>query len=187
MTVVKRVLARTVLAISFIALLVPLFIATYVNFTQDAWPTWSGFGVNRGPILQSNEQFQREKTYWDLLQLLVIPLGLAVGGYLLNQSARRSELQIAEQNSQESALKSYLDYIKELLLDKSLREDSEAQALATAQTRTVLRTLNGERRGHVLQFLHDARLIQKNNPLINLEDANLQSAKLQRADLHGAC
>src|SRR5437660_377531 len=73
------------------------------------------------------------KTLWDWLQLLIVPLVLAIGALLFNLANSRTERQIAiqryEQNQQialenqrETALQVYIDRMSELLLDKGLRK-----------------------------------------------------------------
>lgn len=75
----------------------------------------------------------RGKTLWDWLQLLIIPIVLAVGGYLFNYTMSRNEQEttrerdktehdIASDNQREMALQIFIDKISELLLEKHLRE-----------------------------------------------------------------
>jgi len=121
------------------------------------------------------------KTGWDWLQLLVIPAALAVVGIIVNRADKRREQQtakdnreqdlkiaednrkadqtIAEDRQQEAALEAYFATITNLLLDKKLRESEEGdeiRAVARAQTLTVLRRLNGTRKGAVVRFLHES-------------------------------
>ena len=52
--------------------------------------------------------------------------------------------------------------MQELILDKGLRrseKDAEIRDVARARTLTVLRSLDGDRKGQVLRFLHEADLI----------------------------
>src|SRR2546430_17242879 len=69
----------------------------------------------------------RGKTLWDWLQLLIIPVVLAVGGYLFNYTTSRNERNAADKrnqterelgldNQREAALQTYLDKMSELLL-----------------------------------------------------------------------
>jgi uncharacterized protein YjbI with pentapeptide repeats len=144
------------------------------------------------------------KTFWDWLQLLIIPAVLAVGGYLFNYTTSRTEREaatkrdqterdIALDNQREAALQTYIDSMSELLLEKKLREsgeDDEVRTIARVRTLTVLPRLDGERKGSVLQFLYDSGLIQKDKKIIdlsgaNLSDANLSGAILIEANLRG--
>jgi hypothetical protein len=97
-----------------------------------AWPRWTGF---------------RGRTIWDWLQLLIIPFVLAVIGFYfttaqeyahqLELEARRAAeaRKLEAQRAQNAALQTYLEGMRELLLDKNLRDserDSEARAVARA-------------------------------------------------------
>ena len=74
-----------------------------------------------------------DKTLWDLLQLLIVPLALAVIGFVFtmqqdqrqqqieNQRAQ-AERELAEQRAQDEALQAYLDQMSSLLLEKDLRQ-----------------------------------------------------------------
>jgi len=144
------------------------------------------------------------KTLWGWMELLIIPLVLALGAFLLNRSERvierqsaegraKLEREIATDRQQEAALQAYLDRIAELLLKEKLRnsENDEVQNVARIRTLTVLRGLDAKRKGLVVRFLHEAKLINKQKPIVNLEGsdlrgANLRGAGLSDADLHGA-
>src|SRR5215203_5330057 len=90
----------------------------------------------------------RGKTVWDLLQLLVVPLALAVIGlwFAAQQDARQqqtenqraeAERELAAQRAQDEALQSYLNQMGSLLLQKDLRaseKGSEVRTLARART-----------------------------------------------------
>ena len=140
---------------------------------------WTGFnGTNKSG-----------KTLWDWLQLLIIPVILAVGGFWLNQIQRsreqrtteqrdKTEREIALDNQREVALQAYIDKMSELLFEKGLREsesEDEVRIIARARTLTVLAGLDADRKGNLLQFLYEARLINKDvrGGILNLEGANL--------------
>jgi uncharacterized protein YjbI with pentapeptide repeats len=130
------------------------------------------------------------KTLWDWLQLLIIPAVLAVGGYLFNFAASRNEREIASDKQREDALQAYIDKISELLLKEHLGElkleYEKVRKIARVRTLTILRGLDAERKGSVIQFLHESGLISKDKHIINLSGANLSGADLSGADLSGA-
>src|SRR5215208_7114123 len=170
----------------------------------------------------------RGMTVRDWLQLLIVPLALVVIGFLFSvqQDARqqkienqraKAERELAVQRAQDEALQAYLDQMGGLLLERDLRaseEDSEVRTLARARTLTVLGRLDPSRKTAVMQFLAEAKLLQKvegkgaiitfsgadlscNRSVIafgfgasqrcsDLSDANLFSADLSRADLRNA-
>ena len=143
------------------------------------------------------------KTLWDwlhLLSALAIPVVLAVAGYYFSsqQDERqrlsevrraKSEQAIEEQRAQDAALQAYLDQMSQLMLNGNLRnseEDSEVRTLARARTRTVLGRLDSHRKGSVVQFLYEASLIDKENPVVSLSGVRLRGADLSGADLGDA-
>lgn len=140
-----------------------------------------------GPKKASRWGF-RGKTVWDWLQLLVVPLVLAVLGFLfaMQQEARQQALE------QDAQLQAYLDQMSTLLIEEDLRtaeEGSEARTLARARTLTILEGLDPSRRTQVLRFLIEAQLVQRvdgKGPVIGLGQANLQGVQLVGASLQGA-
>ena len=132
------------------------------------------------------------KTFWDWLELLIVPLVLALIGivFTVQQDARQQQLE--DQSAQNAALQTYLDQMNRLLLEKGLRdsaEGSEVRTLARAQTLTVLEALDPDRRSQVLRFLMEAELIQgtkEKAPVISLRQANLEGVEVPGANLSGA-
>jgi uncharacterized protein YjbI with pentapeptide repeats len=141
----------------------------------------------------------RGKTVWDLLQLLIVPLALAALGFwfTMQQDIRQQQLEdqraaaereLAEQRAQDEALQAYLDQMSHLLLEKDLRGSkagSEVRTLARARTLTVLRRVDGARRGIVVQFLAEADLIRKDSSVLDLTGAYLNHLILNNANLSG--
>jgi hypothetical protein len=144
-----------------------------------------------------------DKTLWDWLQLLIVPLVLVGIGLLFEmQQAERqqrleeqqqaledrraeAERELAEQRAQDEALQAYLDQMGSLLLEKDLRaseEDSEVRTLARARTLTVLGRLDPSRKADVMRFLVEAELVQRveggRGPIIRLVGADLSGADL---------
>lgn len=149
------------------------------------------------------------KTLWDWMELLIIPLVLAFGVFYLNRSERTIERQrteervkeerklaedranierrIAIDSQQEAALQGYLDRMADLLLREKLGDskskNKEVRNVARVRTLTLLRGLDKTRKGLVLHFLNEAALINKVNPIVSLEGADLQNADLHLAQL----
>jgi uncharacterized protein YjbI with pentapeptide repeats len=130
-------------------------------------------------------------TLYDWLDLLIIPVVLAIGGYLFNSSQNRATGAAAEQRAQDEALQAYIDHMSQLLTDEkhpfhhaSLGDAS--RAVARARTLTVLSRLNGPRRAQVVQFLNEAGLIGRDDQVLDLSKADLKDADLSSADLSGA-
>src|SRR2546421_3181607 len=153
-------------------------------------------------ITTITEQHQPGKTLWDWLQLLIIPVVLALAAFLFNSATTRSEQKITAQryeNDQEIAadkqkedlLQTYLDRMSELLLKHDLRASSdpkgEVRYIARSRTLTVLSRLDANRKKSLLQFLHESDLINATmGSIVQLEGADLSDANLFGADLFGA-
>jgi hypothetical protein len=145
---------------------------------------WTGFGEYTKP----DANFVPGKTLWDWMELLIIPLFLGIGLFLLNRSDKKTELTIATDRKQEEILQAYLDRISDLLLDKKLltTEDEEVRDVARIRTLTVLRALDGTRKGFVLRFLYEAGLIRVDRQIVNLAGADLSGAKLENVIMTNA-
>jgi hypothetical protein len=164
------------------------------------------------------------KELWNYLDLFIVPLALVVGAFLLDTGQRNRERkiedaqqererreaiarkeredEIEERRARDAALQAYLDHMSALLIDKGLREDPDEYAsvrvAARARTLAVLSQLDGERKGTVLQFLREARLINREctprksrsykrrvfySRIIGLDGADLSEVHLPRARL----
>ena len=169
-----------VITTSIIVLVVLLAVAIVGGYFFN-W-NWTGFGSSPAHI----------KTLWDWLQLLIIPAVLAVVGYAIIFTIRNNEQperEIDIDNQREVALQTYIDRLSELLLHEHLRESqpvNEVRKIARVRTLTILSRLDSERKGSVLQFLHESHLIDKGKPILDLTKADLVRANLQEADLSGA-
>jgi hypothetical protein len=74
---------------------------------------WTGFGQS-----EVNQAVQPAKTLWDWLGLLIVPVVLAVGGYLFNSSQNRATQRAAERQARADALQAYLDHMSDMLTPK---------------------------------------------------------------------
>ena len=138
--------------------------------------TWTGFAA---------------KTLWDWMELLIIPIVLAIGATLFSIAQRQNEQALANQQSQEVILESYLEKMSELLFERSLSEsdtDSHVREVARIWTLTTLRRLDENRKGIALQFLQEAKLIKCSGPgpVIDMNGADLNGANLVKAQLFDA-
>ena len=148
---------------------------------------WTGFGESVQPK-PDDQEIQPRKTLWDWLQLFIVPLALAAIGlwFSAQQDAHQQQIekkramsdqQIEEQRAQDAALQAYLDQMSQLMLEGDLRdskEGSEVRTLARARTRTILARLDSRRKGSVVQFLNEASLINKEDPVVSLSDVRLR-------------
>jgi len=167
---IRRAVITTLVVIISIGVIIVIMRWVWLN-----WPEWSGFG---------------DKTLWDLLDLLIVPTVLAIGALLFNLAERSSATKIANDRIREATLQKYIETIAELLLENKLisskKEAKAARDVARAQTLTVLRGLDGVRKGIVLRFLYESELIKRigdKPPVINLHTADLRSVVLKNTDL----
>lgn len=126
------------------------------------------------------------KTLWDWLQLLVIPVALAVGAFALNQLQSSREHRRTIASSREAVLRTYLQQISNLMLDRNLlrsQQRSEVRIVGRTLTLTALRQLDGERKGLIVRFLAEARLVTGTDPKISLRGADLHNVVLENAVL----
>jgi hypothetical protein len=155
---------------------------------------WTGFGATTTtPPAPLEPEYRPPRTLWDWLELLIVPVVLAVGAYWFNRAERRNEQAIAHDRFAENTLQTYLTQISKLLLDNNtdlMAGNPEARTVARMRTLTALRQLDPTRKAVIITFLWDARLIrqrtQRLDPLIDLRGADLSRANLRGADLRGA-
>ena len=180
----ERISVRESCAVSLQAVLgaglVAALVLAAVAVVRHGW-TWTGLA---------------HKTLWDWLQLLVVPLVLAGVAFALSaaQSGRDQrredrraarELAIAADARREEALRSYLQQMNELLLHERLaaRTPSPARNVARTLTLTVVRQLDGVRKGLVVRFLFESGLLTSTS---KLHSPLWNPVRLRGADLRGA-
>jgi hypothetical protein len=133
-------------------------------------------------------------TLWNWMDLLIIPVVLAIGGYLFTRSENRATRVAAEQRAQDDALQAYLDQMSAMLIPTNqdqpslykARPGDSLSSVARARTLTVLPRLDADRKARVVQFLYESGLIAKDRPILDLRGANLMGADLSMADLSWA-
>jgi uncharacterized protein YjbI with pentapeptide repeats len=159
------------------------------------------------------------KTSWEWLELLLVPVLLAIGAFALENQAdlrqqrladerRESEILIEADRNHQGTLNSYFEQMKDLLLDRNLRESQpsdEVFSMARAITSTTIKELNSERNQLLIIFLRESNLITDKtidntfpedmkdspNPLylfrnLNLSDTDLRGTDLSDANLEDA-
>lgn len=179
-----------------LTLLAVVSIFVYGILNEGVLANW--WGTNK--IVDANKIISPPKTLWDLVNLLLIPVVLTIGGYLFNQAQKNRELaftesqnenqrKIALDRDQEQTLQNYLDKMGELLLEKQLNATTDKVVLSLARSRTLttLRSLSNpyldidgggrnRRKGSLARFLYEMNLIAGANPVISLRKANFEYA-----------
>ena len=165
---------------------------------KSRWKTYLLYGglilVGVGVVYLIVETIQAKntgfetKTLWDWMNLLIIPLVLSIGAFLLNKSERLVEREIAKDRQREIVLQNYIKEISKLLLDNKLYggRNKKGRDIARTLTLNVLRNLDDTRKGLTIKFLYEAHLIEKSNPIIDLDGANLEDADLESTNLESA-
>lgn len=139
----------------------------------------------------------REKMAWDWLQLIVVPalITLIASGFALYTNYQNNRILVQREEAvknrnQQALLIKYLDDISGLVEKQllNLEDNSNSKTLRTiarARTLTVLRALDSDRKGELIQFLSAAQLIEADNPVIDLNEADLFEANLANVNLVG--
>lgn len=154
----------------------------------------------------------QKKTLWDYLQLLIVPLILLVLGfgftYWQNLTSTQvsteqslTNIQIAEDQQQDTILQTYLDKMSDLITNDHLKDPKrggDARSIAQARTLTVLLGLNNIvpnqdnkapknqiRKGMLVEFLYTDGLINGQQAILNLNGADLSQVWLEHANLPG--
>ncbi|GCE60398.1 pentapeptide repeat-containing protein [Microcystis aeruginosa] len=167
---------------------------------------WSGF---------------QKKSFWDWLQLLIVPLMLAFGAFYLSYASETRDKQIAKDGEQQELLKDYFSKMQTLIVETKKSKDSQPKIVETkksvettkskdsqpnpdgapllpefipiaeALTFAVLDQLDGKRKGKVITYLADSKLITANikdkdsKPVIDLKNANLKEIEIDNLDMNG--
>ena len=200
----------TAIIVAFLAFIVFTFAA--YTFGWD-WTGFNGYtqvttqhtisGPSAGTVVRI-EMYQPGKAFWDWLQLLIIPVVLAITALLFNGAISRNEQKLTIQRDKtahnlavdtqrEDRLQAYLDRMSELLLTGNLRKsglNADVRYIARARTLTVLSQLEHDRarKKTVLQFLYESNLIKKNEDsnIVDLEDADLSEGNYSLISLRDA-
>jgi uncharacterized protein YjbI with pentapeptide repeats len=185
--------------VRIVVALVALYVLIRISYALQ----WTGFGQT-----EVKKGVQPSKTLWDWMDLLIVPVVLAIGGYLFTRSESRATQAAAERQNratqvaadrraQDEALQAYLDQMSAMLLDKDrpLRQskaDADVRTLARARTLTVLPRLAGDGKGRVVQFLRESNVISRaraeqgeDAKVVDLSGANLTDANLFGLNLRG--
>jgi hypothetical protein len=129
---------------------------------------------------------------------LIVPLILAFGAVYLNYVSET----IARDGEQQELLKDYFSKMQTLIVETKKSKDSQPNPdgapllpefipIAEALTFAVLDQLDGKRKGKVITYLADSKLITANikdkdpKPVIDLKNANLKKIKIDNLDMNG--
>ena len=167
-------------------------------------------GIIGGYFLHLNTGFPENGKLWDWLQLLSAPVFVSVLPFIFRGQGNAADSKPAEQETKDqaatgmtgqltqadeedrqqgAALEAYQDHILQLLLDRNLRGSqpgSDVREAARARTLAILRRVEKNRKRDVVQFLYEAGLLYKGQPIIDLREADLSDAELSHTNLNGS-
>jgi hypothetical protein len=146
-------------------------------------PIWTGF-----QYLVKSEQGFSYRTLWDWLDLLIIPLVLVIGGWLLASADKEAAQKTEQSNQRQNILNSFIEKISSFVLVEDFRnpkKNSEIIQIARALITSTFRQLDPERKSEALQVIYELHLIDK-GPIINLFGVDFDKINLERAPILGA-
>jgi uncharacterized protein YjbI with pentapeptide repeats len=148
---------------------------------------WTGFSAAPGTPAEARDA----KNLWDWLDLLIVPIALALGAYFLENTRQSANRKVETDRQRQQTLEDCINKISELSLSSAFGQiGSPGRNLARTRVLTALKVLDGGRKSQLLQFLYELGLIS-NKPIIILtgadfSDAELDEASLTAATIHGA-
>ncbi|MBL8156353.1 MAG: pentapeptide repeat-containing protein [Anaerolineae bacterium] len=132
----------------------------------------------------STAQYERAKTLWDWMDLLIVPVMLAGGAIWFNNQARQRDEANKEIRYKEDMLQKYFDDMIALLDQQGQNAPQLPGSVASLRTIVVLRRLDHDRIQEVLEFLRQIGWLTGDNAV--LKGAKLIEIDLSGADLHFA-
>lgn len=197
-----------VLSITLLLIAIPLIVAFIEKSQTGVWPGWSGLGdymsepisvpIDPSGAEEFDVKFERSKTLWDWLDLMLIPAVISGGAIWIQRWVKKSseerarkerELtrEIEEIRFKENALQTYFDRMTSLLLENNLKSDpgEDERAIARARTLSLLQKLgtDGIRKAAVIHFLYETELITSESPIVRMDGADLSDVDLRGAYL----
>jgi hypothetical protein len=109
--------------------------------------------------------------------------------FIQNRAQREREESIENKQTQDARVAVYTEKMTELVIEKNLHKpssDPHVRRVAHALTISVLLQIDGERKRIPLKVVYVLGLLEKDKPLLGLEDASLDHADLTEFRLRGA-
>src|SRR5215216_6368382 len=191
MVPMKRVLIRenTFMRIGVIVLLLLCVVLLIIlALLSCEWLWW-----RLTDYIQPEDPTQRK----DLVNVFVLIVGgvvafliasAAMGNLYMTRRNLGQQRELDERRAQDDALQAYYEQVGNLLTEHKLGEvqnrNHPVRLLAQAQTQTVLRRVDGKRKGDLVRFLSGGQLIGGAN-IISLAGVDLSRADLKDANLSG--
>jgi uncharacterized protein YjbI with pentapeptide repeats len=171
------------LVLIFFGILVLLLVLYDRGYMQRLPLQWTGMGyaqvAKETQEAQETKQtitynMQPRKTLWDLLQLFLVPLVLAIVVFAFNagqastsqqlaDQSQQKQVELADQSQQEQVVNTYIDQMSNLVLQYHLHDSQLAdpiRAVAQALTLTALSRLDSAHKNIIILFLYRADLLK---------------------------
>lgn len=161
------------IAIVVSIILFALFIGYNAIFPYDS-PEWMGFS----PYDETKDD-PRPKLLWDWLDLLIIPASVALVGWIYKEYEKSKDSKKEYENKQNEVLDSYFRIVSDLIIKENLLDNNlngESKIIARTRTIVAIDNLSGDRKGQVLQFLHESNLIRNN--VVDLIGGNFRNSEV---------
>lgn len=141
---------------------------------------WKWVGVSG--YQDENEMLQQGKTFWDWMELLLIPIFLLLGAASLNSSERKNEQKLADDQRREQIIQNVRKELTDLILREGLKRrvaQNDLYVVARTIILTAIHSLqdDGRRKGILIGFISEMGLI-KNKPIDAPEDPIEHEAKM---------
>lgn len=155
----KEPIKHVLWGIAVLVLVGLIFVVFLGYYNSWAWVGVVEYVYEKGQL----KEVGGTKTLWDWLDLLVVPLFIALAAILINQVIQQKQTEIADEQQFEQALKDYFRTMSRLLLKHDLyhtKRNDDVRFIAMAYTNNILRQLDSKRKGFVLDFLFTTDLIR---------------------------
>jgi hypothetical protein len=147
------------------------------------FPSWLG----TSPLLNDQgEVIYPGKSIWDLVQLLIVPLMLAVVAYMFNSTQAQRERELAERRNQEEVLETFIHNMSELILEHDLMhagQKSPTGILARTMIRTSVYRVSPAKKSAMVRFLKEAGLIDGPESVVSVAGCDFREARLGKMNL----
>lgn len=150
---------------------------------------WVGVSNYTTPTISEGEEYQRAKTLWDWLELLIVPVALSGGAWILSENQKVIEENQVNERRRQLEYESYLSRMSQVLnkysYPKEIENSTFDKATMRAWTLNTLRSLEPGKKGNIIQYLYDTNLISTDYQIIDLRSADLSNVDLERRFLPG--
>ncbi len=174
-SLLRTILIKVIPIIVLCSIAIIFFIIAYWAFYPTEAPIETGFDkyneAKSGP---------RGKTLWDWMNLLVVPVLIALTAWSFKEIEKRNTQSSERERAQNETLDSFIKIMTELIINNKLISQTpspESKIIARTRIMLALSNLDRMKKGQVLQFLFESSLINQ-EPKINLNGGDIKNAVL---------